>query len=323
LSTTLGIDETLLNAPSAILCHWNILQTHDADWEVPSTSLSLLFTSTESYEASKTYFKNSLDRMDDVLHYPYFCSNKRFGEYNFCEAVKVDLSIQHSPQTKQQNYERYVSNSMSLVKVLFEELRPAIDCINDLDHQAMKAKLDQHFTLFNYEKGTNEGYSFDLRNGIDIELSNKKDESFKNFEPWCLFFHRLMNSNRLAVWSQLSKSVYGAPQTISPSLLTRMQFNGDSQYKTHDYILWRATKYPANESVLTWSCKLDNGRQYMIKNLHHHPLQFNLGELSTMSTIYDTKGEGWNKVPNIERYFCSDNPRGDNIAQAPITTSHQ
>jgi hypothetical protein len=70
----------------------------------------------------------------------------------FCEAVKVDLSIQRLPQTKEQNYERYVSNSMSLVKVLFEELCPAIDCINDLDHQTMKAKLDQHFTLFNYKK---------------------------------------------------------------------------------------------------------------------------------------------------------------------------
>jgi hypothetical protein len=76
-------------------------------------------------------FKNSLDRTDDVLHYPYFCSDKRFGESIFCEAVKVDLSIQCSTQTKEQNYERYVSNSMSLVKVLFEELRPAIDRIND------------------------------------------------------------------------------------------------------------------------------------------------------------------------------------------------
>jgi hypothetical protein len=81
--TTLGIGETLLNAPSAILRHWNILWTHDADWEVPSASLLLLFTSTESYEASKTSFEKSLDRMDAVFHYPYFCSDKRFGEYNF------------------------------------------------------------------------------------------------------------------------------------------------------------------------------------------------------------------------------------------------
>ncbi len=151
-STTLGIGETLLNAPSAMLCHWNIYRTHEPDWEVPSTSLPLLFASTESYEASKTSFKNSLDRMDDVLHYPYFCSNKGFGEYMFCDAVKVDLSIQHSTQTKERNYERYVSNSMSLVKVLFEELRQAIDCINELDRQTMSAKLDQHCTLFNYEK---------------------------------------------------------------------------------------------------------------------------------------------------------------------------
>jgi hypothetical protein len=162
-----------------------------------------------------------------------------------------------------------------------------------------------------------------LRNGIGIELSNKQDESLKTLESWCIFFHWLMNSNRFAVLSQLSKSVYGAPATILPSLLTRMQFNGDSQYETHDFLLWQATKYPSNGSLLTWSCKLDNVRQYTINNLHHHPLQFNLGELSTMSTIYDTKGEGWSKVPNVERYFHSDNPRDDNIAQVPITTSHQ
>jgi hypothetical protein len=79
-STTLGIGETLLNAPSAMLHHWNIVGMNDADWEVPSTSFPLLFTSTESYEASKTSFKNSLDRTDNVLYYPYFCSDKRFGE---------------------------------------------------------------------------------------------------------------------------------------------------------------------------------------------------------------------------------------------------
>jgi hypothetical protein len=179
-STIFGIGETLLNAPSAMLRHWNILRTHDAEWTVPSTSFPLLFTSTESYEASKTSFKNSLDMTDDVLHYPYFCSNKQFGEYNFCEAVKVDLSIQRSTQTKEKILERYVSNTMHLVKVLFKELRPAIDCINDLDRQSMQAKLDQHFTLFNYEKKVaREGYSFDLWNGIDIELSNKQDELLK------------------------------------------------------------------------------------------------------------------------------------------------
>jgi hypothetical protein len=48
-----------------------------------------------------------------------------------------------------------------------------------------------------------------------------------------------------------------------------------------------------------------------------------MGELSTMPTIYNTKGEGWSKVPNTKRYFHSDYPHDDNIAQAPVTTSHQ
>ncbi len=110
------------------------------------------------------------------------------AEYNFCEAVKVYLSIQCSTLTKEQNLERYVSNTMHLVKVLFKELHPAIDCITDLDRQPMQAKLDQHFTLFNYEKkGTQEGYSFDLRNGSGIELSNEQDESLKTLESWCIF----------------------------------------------------------------------------------------------------------------------------------------
>jgi hypothetical protein len=84
-----------------MLRHWNILWSHDADWEVPSTFLPLLFISTESYKASKKSFENLLDTTDDFLHYPYFCSNKCFGKYNFCEAAKVDLSIQCSTQTKE------------------------------------------------------------------------------------------------------------------------------------------------------------------------------------------------------------------------------
>jgi hypothetical protein len=58
-----------------------------------------------------------------------------------------------------------------------------------------------------------------------------------------------MNNNRLAVLLQLSKSVYGAPLNILPSLLTRMQFNGESQYKIHDYLIWQTTKYPSNGTM--------------------------------------------------------------------------
>jgi hypothetical protein len=82
-STTLGIGEILLNAPSAMLRHWNILRTHHADWEVPLTSLPLLFTSTKSYKASKTSFENLLDTTDDVLHYHTFTATNALANTIF------------------------------------------------------------------------------------------------------------------------------------------------------------------------------------------------------------------------------------------------
>ncbi len=57
-STTLGNGETLLNAPYAMLRHWNILWTHDADWEVPSTSLPLC-----SHQLNPMSFKKHLSKI--------------------------------------------------------------------------------------------------------------------------------------------------------------------------------------------------------------------------------------------------------------------
>ncbi len=69
----------------------------------------------------------SLDRNDDILHGPYFCINVCNGEFKFCEAVKVDVSNVHAQQTKERNHMKNVSNTMSLVKVLFEDMSLAIN----------------------------------------------------------------------------------------------------------------------------------------------------------------------------------------------------
>jgi hypothetical protein len=41
---------------------WNILRTHDADWEVPLTSLPLLFTSTELFEIKKIVLGKNMQK---------------------------------------------------------------------------------------------------------------------------------------------------------------------------------------------------------------------------------------------------------------------
>jgi hypothetical protein len=92
LSKNQGIAELLLNAPTAILQHLEFLDTHDDSLDVQPMSLPLMYSSDEAYHASTHSFKESLDRNDDVLHRPYFCTKVCNGDLKFCEAVKVDVS---------------------------------------------------------------------------------------------------------------------------------------------------------------------------------------------------------------------------------------
>jgi hypothetical protein len=54
----------------------------------------------------------------------------------------------------------------------------------------------------------------------------------------------------------------------------------------------------------------------------HRPLQFNMGELSNASTIYDKKGKGWINVDK-QNFFLSGDPCDNNATQPLMTTSHQ
>jgi hypothetical protein len=127
LSKNQGIAELLLNAPTAILQHLEFLDTHDDNSDVQPMSLPLMNSSDKAHHASPQSFKESLDRNDGILHGPYFCTNICNGEFKFCEAVKGDVLNVHAQQTKERNRKKNVSNTMSLVKVLFEDMSLAIN----------------------------------------------------------------------------------------------------------------------------------------------------------------------------------------------------
>jgi hypothetical protein len=97
-----GIAELLLNVPTAILQHFEFLDVHDDNSNVQPMSLPLIYSSDEAYHSSTHSFKESLDRNDDILHGPYFCTNVCNVEFEFCEAVKVDVSNVCAQQTKRE-----------------------------------------------------------------------------------------------------------------------------------------------------------------------------------------------------------------------------
>jgi hypothetical protein len=93
---------------------------------------------------------------------PNFCTNVRNGEFKFCEAVRVDVSNVCAQQTKERNHKKNVSNTMSLVKVLFEDMSLAINVWKKSKYEQLQVKdaLDLHVTLFNTTKMSNKGYTF-------------------------------------------------------------------------------------------------------------------------------------------------------------------
>jgi hypothetical protein len=105
-----------------------------------------------------------------------------------------------------------------------------------------------------------------------------------------------------------------------------MGFVGDDHNEILKYIMWRANNHgqiSTNIVNFSYGCTI-NGRKYHVVTTPHRPFQFTLGQLSTMSTIYDNQGKGWNPV-NIKRYFWSDNS-WEEIRQQELlmmTTLHQ
>jgi hypothetical protein len=53
--------ETLLHAPTAILYHWNMIQSHDKQNHRESMLMSLLFTSYDSYLQSSKSFQEGVN----------------------------------------------------------------------------------------------------------------------------------------------------------------------------------------------------------------------------------------------------------------------
>ncbi len=183
----------LLNAPTAILQHLEFLDTRDDNLDVQLISLPLMYSSDKAYHASIHSFKESLDRNDDVLHGPYFCTNVRNSEFKFCEAVKVDVSNVCAQQTKERNHKKNVSNTMSLVKMIFEDMSLAINVQKKSKYEQLQVKdaLDLHVTLFNTTKMSNKRYTFCKHEGNYNRLTPEEIELLDLFESWFLFIHRL------------------------------------------------------------------------------------------------------------------------------------
>jgi hypothetical protein len=80
-----SIGENLLHAPTKMLYHWNMIQSHDEQNHRELMFMPLLFTSYDNYLKLSKTFQIGLNRMEDLK----ICQKPtKYGQSMFCEAVK-------------------------------------------------------------------------------------------------------------------------------------------------------------------------------------------------------------------------------------------
>ncbi len=76
-----SIGETLFHAPTALLYHWNMIQSHDNQNDRESMLMPLLFTSYDNYLQSLKSFQEGLNWMENLN---FFQKPTKYGQVMFC-----------------------------------------------------------------------------------------------------------------------------------------------------------------------------------------------------------------------------------------------
>ena len=117
------IGETLLHAPTAMLYHWNMIQSHDDQNDRESMFMPLLFTSYDNYLRSSKSFQEGLNWIEDSN----ICQKQtKYGQDMFCEAVMVDMA-----NSKDTSLKNTITSTLSFIMVLFKDLFEAITIHKD------------------------------------------------------------------------------------------------------------------------------------------------------------------------------------------------
>ncbi len=145
-----SIRETLLHAPTAMLYHWNMIQSHDKQNHRESMLMPLLFTSYDFFLQSSKSFQEGLNWMDDVK----VCQKptKYEKKLMFYEAVKIDMA-----NSKEISFRNTISSTLSLLTVSCEDLFDAINRHKEFCGE--KEDLKPSITLLN-KTNTCDGYDF-------------------------------------------------------------------------------------------------------------------------------------------------------------------
>ncbi len=228
----------------------------------------------------------------------------------FCEAVKVDMEF-----PKKLSFHHTITSTLSLITVLFEDSFEAITLYREFSGE--KVRLEPLPSLLN-QTDTCDGYVFNIDIFTD-EVNALQKELLVLFEGFCIFGYREAYKKLLCILMVVNKTTYGNNGDV-PDILLKMFLSSSSGIRNH--MNWQVIapdpELPqSNRTIL-------NKQKFIIHNSVTQPVQYSLSTLSTMSTIYDKPGAGWDRI-DIDNYFTSyftTNEMGDVVQQEKNLQHH-
>ncbi len=123
----------------------------------------------------------------------------KYGQAMFCEAVKVDME-----NSKETSFKKTISNTLSLITVLFDDSFEAITLHRDFSGE--KADIESLTSLLNKTNTCDRNkFNIDI---ITDEINALQKESLMLFEGFCIFGYREFYKNSLWILMVVNKTIY-------------------------------------------------------------------------------------------------------------------
>jgi hypothetical protein len=204
-----SIGETLSHAPTAMLYHWNMIQSHNKQNHRELMLMRLLFTSYDNYLQSSKSFQVCLNWLGDVI---FGCQKStKYGQFMFYEAVKYDMA-----KSKETSFNNTISSTLSLITVLFEDLFEAINIHKEFCGEKEDPKPS--ITLLNITN-TCDGYDFTIDITNNDEYNAPQKESLVLFEAYCIFGSREFYKKMFCIVVEVNKTMCGNNEYVPKKLL--------------------------------------------------------------------------------------------------------
>jgi hypothetical protein len=204
-----SIGETLLYAPTAMLYHWNMIESHEEQNHREMMLMPLLFTSHDNYtiQSSKS-FQEGVNWMEDLK----ICQKPtKHGQVMFCEAIKVDMA-----NSKEALFNHRISSNLSLITVVFEDLFEAINIHKDCCDE--KQNPQPSITLLN-KPITCDGYNFNAEFISNDDYNALQKELLMLLEGYCIFGFWEFSKKMLCILVEVNKTMFGNNEDVPDTLL--------------------------------------------------------------------------------------------------------